>query len=65
MDCPVFSKKIKERVKKFLNEKCRVKEPTDADVEESCRNLYFVGKAQVGFLLRDCNNETKIQPKLK
>ncbi|MFZ2206537.1 MAG: hypothetical protein WAV29_03645 [Microgenomates group bacterium] len=40
-----FNPQIKNKIKKYLIKVCKVKDPTEEIILESCQSLYYIGRA--------------------
>lgn len=49
MNKPIFSQEIKDKVKDLLINTCKVKNPTEADILESCQSLFYLGRTIVRY----------------
>lgn len=56
---PTFDQKYKEKVRKFIIRKFGVT-PTDAEVEESCQSLFYIGRAHARYELLKIKMNQKI-----
>lgn len=40
-----FSKVIRDKIKNYLVKVCKVNNPTEDEILESCQSLYYIGRA--------------------
>lgn len=46
-----FDNQFKSKVKNFLINKCKIKNPIEANILESCQSFYYLGRAHLRYII--------------